>query len=61
MKLRIYDVNGRLVRKLVDGSLAAGPDGRCTLTRRVTSGTRFEMSSNLLVSGKNAAFAHADR
>jgi hypothetical protein len=25
VKLRIYDVNGRLVRKLVDGSLAAGP------------------------------------
>jgi len=25
VKLRIYDVNGRLVRKLVDGNLAAGP------------------------------------
>jgi len=25
VKLRIYDVNGRLVRKLVDGTLAAGP------------------------------------
>jgi len=46
VKLRIYDVNGRLVRKLVDGTQAAGPhvavwDGKDDAGRGVSSGHYF--------------------
>jgi hypothetical protein len=46
VKLRIYDVNGRLVRKLVDGAQPAGPhvavwNGTDDLGRGVASGHYF--------------------
>ena len=46
VRLRVYSVNGKLVRTLVDGVVAAGEhtehwDGRDTAGRRVASGTYF--------------------
>jgi hypothetical protein len=45
-ELKLYDVQGRLVRSLIDGHLAAGPgevrwDGRDQRGRQVASGTYF--------------------
>ena len=48
VKLRIYDVNGRMIRTLVDGAKSAGPhfavwEGRDDRGRSVTSGLYFAL------------------